>query len=502
MEDRPVMRAHWLATVSLCAAVFIAGMLPCAAQEKVGASGSGLADLHRQIEALRREVRELRQARATDSLDEPTSSSQQRFVSEPELDTQLLQRVGYRCDDLHSCFQPQSQSCDACCSCRHCQCPLPEAPCVDCPRASLLSPYFNLQIFGALKLDMLFNARRPVSPGTPFYLATRSDPGFDENTFDIHARQSTLAAALSGPSFGGFQSGGLLMAMFYNDAIVVDQYGFLPLQAYGELRNDDWRFAAGLQFDVFSPGAPTVLPFAVLGASGNAGNAFRGQVRLERFVTPTANRQWTFQVALSEPIVSTIDPSFRLSEDNGWPNVEGRIALGLGCLEGSGADAKRPLELGVSAVGGQIRTTIPATRQVVADVWGVCADWRWKFSDRFGIVGEFYTGQTLGTYNAGILQNVNSVTRKGIRSTGGWLELFTYLTPALHSHIGYGIDDPLDRDVAAAGRIRNDTYFANLLWDINATFRIGGEFTYRETTRRALPDNEGAGFHTQFQWAF
>ncbi len=54
-----------------------------------------------------------------------------------------------------------------------------------------------------------------------------------------------------------------------------------------------WRFAAGLQFDVFSPGIPTVLPFSALAASGNAGNSFRGQLRLERFLYPSNDSQWT-----------------------------------------------------------------------------------------------------------------------------------------------------------------------------------------------------------------
>jgi hypothetical protein len=121
-------------------------------------------------------------------------------------------------------------------------------------------------------------------------------------------------------------------------------------------------------------------------------------------------------------------------------------------------------------------------------------------------MGELYTGQTLGTYNAGILQGVSSNTLGAIRSSGGWFEVFLYWTPCLHSHVGWGIDDPVDRDVDVAplalGRIRNSVLFANLLWDLNQTFRIGFEFTWRETDYRTLPDNEGAGFHTQFQWAF
>ena len=66
------------------------------------------------------------------------------------------------------------------------------------------------------------------------------------------------------------------------------------------------------------------------------------------------------------------------------------------------------------------------------------------------------------------------------------------------------IDDPIDRDVGITQRTQNSTVFANLIWDVNQTFRIGTEFTYRETKYRspALLDNEGAGFHTQFQWSF
>ena len=349
---------------------------------------------------------------------------------------------------------------------------------------------------------MLFNEPRPVSPGVPFFLFPGSPTGANQHTVDIHARQTTLGAAFSGPQLGNFQTGGLLMAMLFNDAVIVDQYGFLPLQGYGELRNDDWRFAAGLQFDVFAPGLPTVLPFSALGASGNAGNSFRGQLRLERFVYPADDVQWTMQVALSEPIVTTIDPSFGFSEDNGWPNIETRIAFASGPVEGTGLDAKRPFEIGISGVVGQIRTIEPIVGRVIANVWGLSVDYRFNLTDSWGIAGEVYTGQTLGTYNGGILQNINVDTLEGIRSTGGWIETFVYWDWCLHSHFGYGLDDPIDRDVAALGRVYNSTIFGNLLWDVSPALRIGFELAWRETHYNTLLDNEGIGFHTQFQWAF
>jgi len=444
----------------------------------------------------------------------PSSRNGAALTGESEASDRGVIPVSFSMGAIHgpipACQCVQGPACDASSchgGCDPCHCPAEPAPCIDCPHVSTLSPYFNVNIFGTLKLDMLFNTARPVAPGTPFFLGPDSFRGYSENTFDIHARQTTLGAAFTGPKMGDFQSGGLFMAMLYNDAVIVDQYGFLPLQAYGELKNQDWRFAAGLQFDVFSPGIPTVLPFSALSATGNSGNSFRGQVRLERFVYPDDETQWTFQFALSEPINTTIDPTFRISEDNGWPNVEGRVALGLGPLEGAGLAAKRPIEVGVSALVGQIRTTPAAPdERVVTDVWGLATDARWKVNDYFGFMGELYTGKTLGTYNAAILQNVNAQTLDGIESSGGWLEMFLYWTPSLHSHVGYGIDDPVDSDVSSApadlGRTSNSVYFANLLWDLNQTLRWGFEFTWRETDYKALLDNEGAGFHTQFQWAF
>ncbi|WP_425397452.1 hypothetical protein [Aeoliella sp.] len=405
---------------------------------------------------------------------------------------------GFGCCDACGC------GCCGCWGCYSCCCPTPEAPCLECTHVSTLNPYYNVNVFGTLVADMLFSGRRPVAPGTPYFLAPGPILGRDQNTFDLHGRQSSIGAAFTGPQWCGWQTGGQMLAIFYNDNVIADKYGFLPMLAYGEMKNDRWRFAAGLQFDVFNPGAPTILPFSALCGSGNSGNAFRGQVRMERYFNPSSDVQWTLQAALSEPVPTTIDPTFGLSEDNGWPNVEGRIALALGTPS---AAAVRPFEVGFSGIVGQMRTT-PATAdpQVVADVWGVGTDIRWRINDTFGFAGEFYSGQGLGTYNAAILQNVNRTTFESIRSTGGFFEGYVYLTPCVHSHMGYGIDDPQDNDVSTdpvdLGRLRNETYFANLLWDVNKTLRVGFEVTWRETIYASLADNEGAGYHGQFRWSF
>jgi hypothetical protein len=458
-------------------------------QDNAGASADD------RIEALERELAQLRAAMTAGlnggSLLHPSAAS---GVANPVAD------------------RPCPDPCCSRCGCgTSCICPLDPAPCVDCPRVSTLGQNFNVSVFGALVTDAVFSEPRTVAAGTPFFLLPPAQPGFDEQAVSIHARQSSLGAVLTGPRFGQWQSGGTVLVSFFNDALIVDQYGILPLQAFGELKNQRYRIAAGLQFDVFNPNTPTVLPFSVLSASGNSGNAFRAQLRLERFFNPSPNVQWIGQLAFSDPVPTTIDPAFNLLEDNGWPNVEARLAVGAGQPELVNGAMRRPLELGVSGVAGQLRTTIPGVTQVVTDVWGAGADFRWKILPFFGVSGEIHHGQGLGTYNAGILQNVSqdsinpaNSTFEAIETTGGWLETFVYWTACVHSHVGYGIDNPEDLDLGPGQRSRNRTYFANLLWDVNPAFRVAFEFTWRET-RYNLPTplvNDGPGYHAQLRWSF
>ena len=178
--------------------------------------------------------------------------------------------------------------------------------------------------------------------------------------------------------------------------------------------------------------------------------------------------------------------------------------IGIGLL------TPRPLEVAVSGVVGQLRrTSLEPGRRVVSDVWGVAVDTQGNFNGLVGFKGEAYTGQGLGQMTGGILQSLDAVTWKAIRSTGGWVEGFVYLKPNLHSHTGMFIDDVNDDDLTAIpqslfGRTHNSTFCSNLLWDLDKTFRIAFEVTYRQTDYKEPTNlsNEGFGFHTQFAWTF
>ena len=65
---------------------------------------------------------------------------------------------------------------------------------------------------------------------------------------------------------------------------------------------------------------------------------------MERFVPVGSDSLLTLQGALAEPLTTAKTPDASLDEDNGKPNVEGRIALGSGKPEpiGIGLVTQRP----------------------------------------------------------------------------------------------------------------------------------------------------------------
>lgn len=222
----------------------------------------------------------------------------------------------------------------------------------------MLNGKSQLKIFGSLSALTVFSTDRPFAPGMPLFLLPASPFGLDTNTFDVHARQSNIGATFIGPEAHGFTPSATFVSFIANDTLTGDSYGFLPYNAFGEMKNDDWRFAAGLQNDVFNPRKPTSISLAAMFTTGNTGS-FRSQARVERFIKPTEASEYSVQLALSDPIQSVFgNRDLRIQEDNGWPNVEGRVSMGLGAIETLTGNRKvRPFELGSSAFVGQIRTT-------------------------------------------------------------------------------------------------------------------------------------------------
>ena len=70
--------------------------------------------------------------------------------------------------------------------------------------------------------------------------------------------------------------------------------------------------------------------------------------------------------------------------------------------------------------------------------------------------GALQPGESLLVHggSSGIGQGIDLTTFKPIRSTGGWAEFWYDFTPCFHTHFGYSVDDPDDRDLSTVGERR------------------------------------------------
>ena len=223
---------------------------------------------------------------------------------------------------------------------------------------------------------------------------------------------------------------------------------------------------------------------------GNIGYR-RAQLRYERYLAFSNTCLLTLQGALAADLFTELSPNVA-GDHAGWPVLEGRAGMTLGPR----GKHCRPITFGVSGhIGEQeflFNSPDPADDQI-SRTWSFNVDVRVPITDRLGVQGEFFTGENLGAYMGGIVQGVNTVTAEPIRATGGWVELWYDWTPLLHSHVGYSIDDPIDRDVTN-GRIYNHFVFANVSYNLTKDFLVGLEYTSWKT----LYDQKADGTSDRF----
>ena len=120
------------------------------AQTPADASNPTVQHLLREIGTLKEEVRYLRRQ------DVARQAWEDSVIERlPEVSTHLAAERKWLADQgdpANPSYDVQQDSvcptkpCD--CRCYPCQCPLAEAPCIDCPRVSTLNPYFNVHVFG------------------------------------------------------------------------------------------------------------------------------------------------------------------------------------------------------------------------------------------------------------------------------------------------------------------------------------------------------------------
>ena len=342
--------------------------------------------------------------------------------------------------------------------------------------------------YGALWADMIYATERTFPGAYTLYVPSPETEG--EPAFTIDARRTRVGFNVTGPDvplFGGASSGGQLELDFFGQYINENQAGVQIRHMYWEVKNEYWRMLVGQTWDVVSPLMPTTCSYSVGWMGGNIGYR-RPQFRWDRYLDFSPTVLGILTLSLNHDIVPDFSTSSTTDrESDSWPVIESRVGWKLG---DRGKDG-RPLEFGVSGHLGRtqfdFRSTGPGPLYLPpADdrsfrSWSLNADLKAPLNEHCGFQGELFTGANVSPFLGGIGQGVSGYKRVPIRTCGGWVEFWYYLTPQLHSHTGYGVDDPNDRDLMV-GRSFNSFLFTNLMYDITKKFTTGLELAYWKTS--------------------
>lgn len=348
--------------------------------------------------------------------------------------------------------------------------------------------------FGQLRGEAIYAQTAQAADAVVFFLAPTS-LGIRDDQFTVHGKTSQLNFLLTGPKIGDWQSGGAIIMNFLGQQPLRNQSGPNVINAFGELKNDRWRFAFGRMLDLFGPITASTVNGGQQRAAGNIG-IFRGGIHIDRFIQCSDLALCTLSGRISQNTTNDflLSPTAR-GVDNGLPNFEGRIGLKVN----SPTTDIAPFEIGFSALWGETRAFDPgfiegdilrAAATEVSTTAGGCIDLQLQ-SERMGLRGEFWMAQAAGTYFVGILQTLNPSTGNGIRSVGGWAEVYFKATDRITFYSGYGIDDPRNQDLGFytdpmdpndfGQRTLNQVAWSSLMFAVTPSVQLAGEISHRET---------------------
>lgn len=364
---------------------------------------------------------------------------------------------------------------------------------------------FSVTPYGFLWGSMAYESERTNDGDTTLYVYSRDT--HNDDAYHVNARATRMGLDVAGPRLRWFNcaaSGGKVEIDFYGSFVTENKPGVLLRHAYWEIKDDEFRLLMGQTWDIIGPLNPGTIMYSVYWGAGNIGYR-RAQLRGERYLAFSNTALLTLQGSINANIVSDFTGlNDGVSGDHGgWPMIEGRAAWTFGHRGKNGL----PTTLGVSGhIGEQIYTfTAPAPidGEFARRTWSANVDLRMPITERFGVQGEFFTGENLCTFLGGILQGIDRDRADTVYSTGGWVECWYDWSPRWHTNVGYTIDDPWDRCLSAASaRIYNQAYYVNLVHDVTKQFKVGAEVSSWKTLYKAQAPGESVRVEFMAKYGF
>jgi len=348
---------------------------------------------------------------------------------------------------------------------------------------------FKFKPYGYIKLDAAYDDSRTNYGNFVLYVPNESQHKND-NEYNMTAKQTRLGLDIMAPDTYDWQAWGRIEMDFYGDGATHENKASVLLRhAFLELKKGNLSLLAGQTSDLIAPLNIDTLNYTVGWSVGNIGYR-RPQLRAT-YTYPFSKTTKIISALALARTTGTVNEDLDLDlkndgEDAGFPTVQGRLGVATKLL------TSNPTVFGISGHYGEeeidweVKPATTRNRQDRVKSWSLVADGDLPLTPKLSVKGEFFTGYNLDDYFGGILQGVNPATRDVIKSMGGWMQLSYKHNDKWNYRLGFGIDDPEEKDLSKGMRSRNSFYFGNIVYSLIPPVDIGLEYSYWETDHAGI----------------
>ncbi len=336
-----------------------------------------------------------------------------------------------------------------------------------------------LSIYGFARLDVLVNDSRMSSLDDPLYVMAEPADGQLESELTMTPRLSRIGLSIDQWEIKEDVTG--------EGKVEIDFAGPGGLNtirlrhAYASIsrtkRRSGFELLAGQTWDLVSPLFPSAQNDSQLRYAGNLGDR-RPQLRLSAYPTSKVH----LAVAAAAPAV--LDPedldgdgqvdSMAAAQPMLQWLIEARSRLG----RGDGV-----LRMGISGHVARAELADGTTRPAAS----VATHLYFPIADKAVLLGEGYMGRNLAEIGGGVGHGLSPMTREGVMSLGGWVELALLPTARHMLSLGTSVDVARSEELQPGDRERNGTIYSVLRYKPRPALQLGVEHLYWRTYYKDLP---------------
>jgi hypothetical protein len=360
--------------------------------------------------------------------------------------------------------------------------------------SELMSEGNRFKLFGAVRLDMIFDSQRPNNAQSPLFIPS----GTGSENFTMHPRLTTFGVDYMGPEISTLGDGrlsGKLMIDFQNGGSEFTQVPRI-LEAYLRMDWGDVFVLGGQKWDTVSPLRPIVNDDSVMFTAGNVG--LRRPQLLFGYDPKTEGA--SISIVGGFGLTGAVDAAdldlngVRDGEESGAPNLQGRIGV-----SGPSWVPDQRASIGISGVYGFLETATPVFgrthfRSRLANI-----DFTLPLAEFLSFRGEGWWGRNMSDFGGGAGQGF---TFRNVRGRGGWAELGIKAGEYFSTHPGFTTDDPRDGDLFGGGITRNRAFYWGNRIKPNANLLIGVDYLRWKTNFRGLVRGLNNRLNLFFQYNF